>query len=430
MRDSDVRVVDAAIEFDDIALDRPFTLANAAITGFSVAQVAVTVENRAGQRSSGTGVSTLSIPWSWPLGEATWQRKDSALRGVVESLAAQALESGHGDPFEHWDALQHGLSRLADAGESGSVPSLALDLALGAVDNAIHDAWAKSIGRPAPELYDAGHLNSDAGRWLGAEFDGVWPGGCLAPARTRLPVQHVMGVSDPIASADSGAEDRSLEEWVQREGFENVKIKLVGEPDADADRVAAIAAVMARQSREHDLALDANEGYESIDEVLTMLDTLRERSPDAAARVIYVEQPVPREREPDAVALAALSDRVPVLMDEGLTDVRQLAGLRDAGWSGLVVKAAKGQSLALLCAAFASRQGMFLALQDLTATGLALEHSARLASVLPVSSRSFEYNSRQYAPGANAELAQRRPELVAVVDGHITVGATQNAGIV
>src|SRR5690606_11478506 len=86
MRESDIRVVDADVVFEDVELDRPFMLANASITGFSVARVTLTVENRAGQRSSGTGTSTLSVPWSWPLGEATWQQKDSALRRVVESL--------------------------------------------------------------------------------------------------------------------------------------------------------------------------------------------------------------------------------------------------------------------------------------------------------------------------------------------------------
>src|SRR5690606_5115778 len=134
--------------------------------------------------------------------------------------------------------------------------------------------------------------------------------------------------------------------------------------------------------------------------------------------------------EPETAAMAELNDRVPVIIDEGLTDVRQLAGLLDSGWGGLVVKASKGQSLALLCSTFASRKSMFLAIQDLTATSAALEHSARLASVLPVSSRSFEYNSRQYAPSANAELAQRRPELVAVTGGGIAVGEAENAGIV
>jgi L-alanine-DL-glutamate epimerase-like enolase superfamily enzyme len=309
---------------------------------------------------------------------------------------------------------------------------LALDLALGAVDNAIHDVWARAAGRPALDLYDAEHVNSDAGEWLGSRFVGVWPGHGRAAPRTRLPVQHVVGVSDPIvasATDSDGVVGRSLDEWVRRERFESVKIKLAGaNPGADAARVAEISQLMARYSQSFELALDPNEGYADVAEVADFLDSMRATAPDAMKRVTYLEQPISREQVPDRDAMAAVREHVPVIIDEGLAELRQLAELEDEGWSGLVVKAAKGQSFAVLCQTFASRSGMFLAVQDLTATDVALEHSARLAAALPVSSLGFEYNSRQYAPSANAELARRRGDLVTVTDGVVVVGAAA-AGI-
>ena len=108
-----------------------------------------------------------------------------------------------------------------------------------------------------------------------------------------------------------------------------------------------------------------------------------------------------------------------MLLDEGYSRLEQLLDLAEQGWSGVVIKAVKGQSHAMVTYAAARHLGLKIAIQDLTTVGAALEHSLGLAASVQASWPQVEYNSRQYAPGANAELAARRPEAVIVQDGHV-----------
>jgi L-alanine-DL-glutamate epimerase-like enolase superfamily enzyme len=433
MRDSDVRVLDATAEFREVRLDSAFNLAGASIAGFTVAYVTVEVVDRRGRRSRGRGASVLSVPWSWPRSALSVSARDSCLRRLVESLAARSTECEPGDPLVLWRQL-HPLTegRRAEAVDGEPVPALAATLALGAVDNAIHDGWARIARRPAFTMYGAQHLDHDLSAYLGGDFRGRWPGDFLTGPRVRLPVQHVVGVGDPLEGASGGGHrPRTLEDWARADRFRHVKLKIGDDgPDRDARRVADVHRSMtaALGSPVH-LALDPNESYPDIDAVATLVDRLERMSPEALGSVVYMEQPVPRSQSPDPTAMRAIGSRFPVLVDEGLAAPRQLADLAAEGWHGFVVKAGKGQSNALLCHAFARFHGMFVAVQDLTAVDLALEHSARLAAHLDLSSLAFECNSRQYAPAANARLADERPELVTVVDGAITVAPQSRPGL-
>jgi L-alanine-DL-glutamate epimerase-like enolase superfamily enzyme len=201
------------------------------------------------------------------------------------------------------------------------------------------------------------------------------------------------------------------------------------DPAADARRVAAVHAAAASAVGPVEISLDPNEGYADLGAALEMLDALAADAPDAAAALTYLEQPVPRDAEPDPAAVRRLTARVPALLDEAFTDVHALPAVREQGWSGVVVKAAKGQTPALLAHTYAQVHGLALTVQDLTAVGLALAHSARLAASLGRTWDHLEYNSRQYAPGANAALAARAPDLVAVRGGRVRPPHADVAGL-
>ena len=59
----------------------------------------------------------------------------------------------------------------------------------------------------------------------------------------------------------------------------------------------------------------------------------------------------------------------PVVIDESLTDLERLLLAREMGYTGVALKACKGQSQALLMAAAAQKYSMFLCVQDLTCPG-------------------------------------------------------------
>ena len=73
----------------------------------------------------------------------------------------------------------------------------------------------------------------------------------------------------------------------------------------------------------------------------------------------------------------------PVVIDESLTDLEALLLAREMGYTGVALKACKGQSQAMLMAAAAQKFGMFLCVQDLTCPGASLIHSAGIAARVP-----------------------------------------------
>lgn len=423
MRDCDVRVLGATASFQPIQLDQPLSISGRAISWFTMATVRATVADRRGRRGSGRGTSMLSVPWAWPRAEIGLEERDRALRELTEELATAAVGAGPGDPIELWRALystlDDRLTALAARYGVAQVPRLAGLLPLGAVDSALHDAWAAAAGRPASTMYDAAHLSSDLG-WLDPALSGRYPGEFLTPARRLLPVQHVVGVTDPLTPAEADGGTRPLTDWLRTEGVHHLKVKVSGQqPEQDARRVVDIARLGIAEVGRVEVAVDPNEGCPDATTALALVEEIERLGPEVVPTLVYLEQPVPRDAPAEPAAMTRLGQRLPVLLDEGFSDLSLLPQLREQGWSGVVVKAAKGHSLALLTHAYARAHGLWVTVQDLTAVSWALVHSARLVSSFALSAPHLEYNSRQYAPRAAEELQHRLPELARVRDGQV-----------
>lgn len=419
-RASDVRPVGVRTQFLDIALEPPFVISGRPMTHFTGALVHLEVQTRGGRTTTGLGASMLSVPWAWPRPDPDIQARDQVLRTLVSSFADQVVQGHGGDPLEIWRPVYVGLdetlAQTARATGSPPIPRLAGLLALAAVDNAVHDAWSRAAGRPVYEMYTDGYLNEDLG-WAG--LPGVYPGDYLGEPRRTVPVQHVLGVGDPLTPAEAAPGVRPLTWWMQTENIRDLKVKLDGDVLADARRIVDVHRVGSATRSDVTLSIDPNEAYRSAADLGAMLDHLEAKAPQAAAAITYLEQPFPRDAVTVPEHLRALARRVPVLMDEGYSDLDQLGRLRAEGWSGVVIKSSKGQSHAMVTYAVAREQGLKLVIQDLTTTGAALEHSIGLASALELTWPHLEYNSRQYAPNANDELAARVPDLVNVRDGRV-----------
>lgn len=423
----DIRVLAAETTFVDVELDPPFVISGRPMTHLTSPRIHLTVETREGGQGHGVGAGILSVPWSWPRSSLSLDERDQVMRELVRTLAARLVEhGGTGDPFTLWRPLEQELGTVLDDAAQrtgvGAIPPLAGMLALGALDNALHDAWSRTAGRSPYEMYTREHMNQDLG-WVLPELAGVHPADHLGPRRAALPVQHALGVGDPLEAAGteaSGAEGPAgLEDWIRTDGIAHLKLKLAGDPSSDAQRIADVHALAGRLPAAT-FSLDPNEAYcpEALEQ---MLDQLEVRSSRAASAITYLEQPFPRDAVVEPARMRRLTRRFPVLMDEGYSSLRQLATLREQGWSGVVIKAAKGQSHAMITLAAARALGLRVAIQDLTTVGPALEHSLGLGAEIGADWPQIEYNSRQYAAAANAELASRRPELVAVHEGHVHV---------
>lgn len=421
-RHSDIRPLRAEVSFADIELTPPFVISGRPMTHFASAQVRLEVTTRQGSRATGLGASMLSVPWAWPRAEIDLPARDAVLRSLVRTFTDQVIGLERcTDPFSLWrpvyERLDETLALAAEAAGIDEIPRLAGLIALGAVDNALHDAWGRAAGLSAYAMYTPEHMGEDLG-WLSPVLAGVHPGDFLGSPRREIPIQHALGVGDPLTDADAPRGVRSLEQWIRDQGIRHLKMKLAGDPEADAARIVAAHQVMATFPGASTLSLDPNEAYTAA-ELDRMLDRLDQLDPGAGGAITYLEQPFPRDQGADPEQMSRLTGRFPVLLDEGYSRLEQLLELRGQGWSGVVIKAVKGQSHAMVTYAAARALGLEIAIQDLTTVDTALEHSLGLAASVHASWSQVEYNSRQFAPEASADLAERSPELVEVRDGQV-----------
>ena len=118
----------------------------------------------------------------------------------------------------------------------------------------------------------------------------------------------------------------------------------------------------------------------------------------------------------------------PVVIDEALVDYEALLKCRELGYSGVALKACKGQTESLLAAAAAQKFDMFLCVQDLTCPGASFLHSCSLAAHIP-GIAAVEGNARQYCPGPNAKWVKRYPAIFDITDGTVGTGCLSEHGL-
>jgi L-alanine-DL-glutamate epimerase-like enolase superfamily enzyme len=242
-----------------------------------------------------------------------------------------------------------------------------------------------------------------------------------------------VGALDPITESDIGRRigdglPETLPEWIAAEGLTHLKIKLNGNDLAwDVARVIAVdrAAV---ESLERVYSLDFNERCPNVEYLLEFLGRLKKDSPGLFERIQYIEQPTARDLTAARNDMHEAARLKPVIIDESLVDFESLLLARELGYSGVALKACKGQSNALLMAAAAKKFGMFLCVQDLTCPGASLIHSAGLAAHIPEVA-AIEANARQYVPAANREWMERFPGIFRIRDGSMDTSGLTGEGL-
>jgi L-alanine-DL-glutamate epimerase-like enolase superfamily enzyme len=151
--------------------------------------------------------------------------------------------------------------------------------------------------------------------------------------------------------------------------------------------------------------------FDSADYVIEFLKKSRRHPKAAFDRIQYIEQPTSRhldaaECAADAQAVAAIK---PVVIDEALISYESLLLAREQGYSGIALKACKGQTESLLMAAAAQKFGMFLCVQDLTCPGVLVPAFVQPGRTHSRNVAAIEGNARQYCPAANAKWARKVP---------------------
>ncbi len=218
--------------------------------------------------------------------------------------------------------------------------------------------------------------------------------------RKRLPrvaVRHTVGMEDKVQGA-GGVADTG-----ENSGARYFKLKLRGDPDADAARLILIGEELATLPFAYRVTLDANEQYADLDALGALVDRLdsdRALEP-IVSKLLYIEQPMPREvtrRSP----LGRLSRR-DFIIDEGDDSYDAFPAARALGYRGISSKSCKGLYKSIVNATRAAKwstQGdrYFISGEDLTCqAGLAVQQDLALGALIGVT--HAERNGHHYVDG-------------------------------
>ena len=438
---TDIRVLELEPILNTETLRTPLKFGAAEVTESTVLTVRARVENGAGMIGEGWGQILLSVQWAFPTTQVPYELRDRAMQELSRRICAEmATVPGFHHPLDFYLEFKPQLISLSrtvsrDLALALDLPILVALVCASPADAALHDAFGNVNGVSAYAGCGPDFMSHDLSAYLGEGFRGKYPTDYLRSAyQPSIPIFHLVGGVDKITEGEVEASDPqdglpiSLESWIEQDGIFCFKVKLRGtDIEWDIERTAAVAEVaeacLGRRrgeqgKRDFFLSVDSNELCENPEAVLEYLGKLKETSPLAYERLLYVEQPTERDLSAHRFDMRKVSAEKPVLADEGITDLESFDLARDLGWSGFALKTCKGHSSTLLYVAKASATGLPYSVQDLSNPGLSFVHSAGLAArTNPL--KGVEYNARQYLPYAQAHVQQVHDSLFRVQNGYI-----------
>ncbi len=436
-KSSDIRVKELRIDYEDFPYRRAYEFGGRSVDRTTLLNVHCTVETVAGRVAEGFGSMTLGNLWSFPSKTLSYEATLEVMKrlaGRIAKLTGDYNEPGH--PIDINFALESRyLNAAADVTQEmrldEPIPKLCVLVTASPFDAAIHDAFGKAQGLNCYLTYGPEFMNHDLARYLAPEFKGEYPGQYLLRApKPWVWCNHSVGAADPIEPSDvrkpvNDGLPEDLVNWIATDGLTHLKIKLDGNNlERDVDRVLRIDRVTtgvqnSRGVQRWYYSLDFNEQCPDAAYLLRFMDRVKTASPDGYDRITYIEQPTSRDL-PDTPSqlLFEVSKLKPVVMDESLTGFDALQRGRKIGYTGVALKACKGQSRSVLLNAAAQKFGMYMTAQDLTCPGASLIQSAGIAAHVPKID-TLESNAREYVPAANRPWLGKFPGLFEVREGKL-----------
>ena len=389
-----------------IKLRLPFRFGVVTLTEAPQIFVRARVKLADGRESEGVSAEMLAPKWFDKSPALTNEDNFDQLRRSLALARESLLAAGENTPFglsAAVDRPHHEMCRKI--GLNGLIASFGLAL----LDRAIIDALGRLEGASVFALVRANRLGLDASTatdLAGFDFAKLLAG--LAPA-SSIHARHTVGLVDALTRAETGQRlddglPESLEEVAASYGHQFYKLKVAGKIDADIKRLCGIAAVIDRGAP-YQATLDGNEQYHSIDEVIALWRRIGEepRLARLKSSILFIEQPIARDRAL-AASVQALSDEIPIEIDESDADVTVFPQARTLGYRGISSKSCKGFYRALInrarIAQWNAAEGgrYFMSAEDLTTqAGVAVQQDLALATLIGAS--HVERNGHHYVDG-------------------------------
>ena len=440
---SDVAIRSVEYSFENFLYRSPMKFGGIAVDRVTLLNTAITVRTQAGEECTGFGSMPLGNIWAFPSRLMTYAQTLKAMQLLTGSLAK--ILASYQD-YAHPVDISHDLepryfeeaARISQEEQlAEAIPKLATLVVASAFDAALHDGFAKASKINCFHGYSSQYMKRDASAYLDSSFTGQYLDQCLLPApRQSMPLYHLVGALDPITGTDLSRPlhdglPETLGDWIRTDGLTHIKIKLNGDDlPWDVERVVQIdAEAQSVRTGAWHYSLDFNERCPNVEYLLEFLARIEERSLDLMSRIQYIEQPTARDlKSKPENRMHKAAQIKPVVIDESLVDYESLLAARDLGYTGVALKACKGQGNALLMAMAAMKFGLFLCVQDLTCPGAALIQSAGLAAHIR-GVAGIEANARQFVPLANQLWDTRFPGIFTIREGSMATGQLTGPGL-
>ncbi len=432
-----VIVRDLAITERPVKFARPFRFGAATVEAVSEAFVHAEIELDGGRRSRGATAELIAPKWFDKNPALTLDETAEQLRNSLAAARATYLERASADSAFALHAACH--RPLIEAGAVQGLPPLAAAYGGAMIDKAILDALLRALGMDVFTGLADNIMGLDTR--LTPDLDAAAVDDFLS-SRNRpatVFVRHTVGLLDPIDALVSQA---------RRQGLRYFKIKFCGNPDADRARLIEITQALDDVSSDYRITVDANEQYRDMHALRALVDALLhdDACESACQRLVYIEQPLPREDTWKA-PLGDAGRSFAFIIDEADDGYDAFPKAVALGYRGVSSKSCKGIYKSLLNGARAahwSSRGMraFIAAEDLTCqAGLAVQQDTALAAIHGIA--HCERNGHHYADGfaaahpceaeafllAHSDLYERADGQIRirVTDGRMAVGSILGA---
>ena len=449
--DSDIRIREVETFKVNTRCRTPLKFGAVVVDELPIGYAKVTVENRKGDVASGWGAMFLMDLWAWPVSRAAHAVKNTVMCRLMDeygAVLAGCREYSH--PIQIFMDSEKALKKTAaqiclELTPGEEIPFLGALVCASPLDHAVHDAFGHVNGIDSYRGYGPEFMPFDLARYLGDDFQGVYPAKFLRDAYLpELPVFHLVGGLDILRQSevksgslpDDGVPN-SFDEWVSRDGVFCLKVKLRGSDlDWDIARTIEVSDIyhQVQETARRDLparpflTADTNEQCQSPEYIVEYLRRIKEQKPTVFDEILYIEQPTERELTAHRWDMRVISKVKPVLIDESLTSIADFKLAMELGWSGIALKSCKCLSSDLILIALAETAGISYAVQDLTNPSISLIESVGLAARINTI-KGVEANSRQFFPAANQPEAKVHRGLYEIRDGKARTGSLTGTGL-
>jgi len=398
---------------------RPFRFGAVVINAAPQAFVRVEIEVEGKGTSVGASAEMLVPKW---FDKRAHLSPDETVAELRRSLTiARGFYLGH-QGFETAFGLHaRCLAAQVEACAKEDIPPLAAAYGPAEIDKAVLDALLRGVG---VNFFD-GMAENIAGidARLSPDLRDDDLGQFLAQRRRleRVAIRHTVGLDDQVEGSGGVADSK------ENSSARYFKLKLNGDPEADAARLIRIGSELATLPHDYSVTLDANEQYADLAGLGALVDRLDRDSAlkPIAAKLLYIEQPMPRDitRQSPLGALGARD----FIIDEADDSYDAFPAARALGYRGISSKSCKGIYKSIVNATRAAKwsaggEKFFITGEDLTCqAGICVQQDLALGALIGVT--HAERNGHHYVDGfAETPAAEAQAFLAAHPDLYISDG--------